>query len=375
VLTLVGGVFALVLLYAGIAVGTLALALRRRMRGVNARFAPDVIFPGEETLAVVERADAPGCIIGNIREAPAVLVRYCVALATRDGRDARRALPREVWKQGMAPMRVFKRGAYYGATDEVVIADIFGFVKFVFELPAGEGVRLCVAPAPAGGDAPFLAFSGGDARRREQAVVRTDDLIEQRPYVPGDDPRRINWKLYGHAGALFVREENREPPPHSILTLLLYAAADESVFPAARFGDGRAQDAVDALCEAALAIAGRTLAEGGAVFLGAAGSAVEEIAGTEALTSALAMPFALPARAASQQMPPALPAPAAGSVMILALPEPRAGTVARFIAEKPATQSVSVLFVYRDAALSQAAIQSAARWAGRPDVRTAAIHF
>jgi hypothetical protein len=35
-------------------------------------------------------------------------------------------------------------------------------------------------------------------------------LNDNRPYIPGDDPRRINWKLYGHIGELFVRDNERE---------------------------------------------------------------------------------------------------------------------------------------------------------------------
>jgi hypothetical protein len=82
--------------------------------------------------------------------------------------------------------------------------------------------------------------------------MRTDDLIDHRPYIPGDDPRRINWKLYSHgpANSLFVREGETEPPPHSELLILVDTETDPALYSREQ---GRA--AVDLLCEQALAIA------------------------------------------------------------------------------------------------------------------------
>lgn len=64
----------------------------------------------------------------------------------------------------------------------------------------------------------------GDGQRREWVSrERSDELIEARPYVPGDDTRRINWKAYAHSGDLFVRIGEELPPPSRSVILVLRA--------------------------------------------------------------------------------------------------------------------------------------------------------
>ena len=42
---------------------------------------------------------------------------------------------------------------------------------------------------------------------------RTHELYESRPYFPGDDPRKIHWKLYAHTDTLSIKLGAFEPPP------------------------------------------------------------------------------------------------------------------------------------------------------------------
>jgi uncharacterized protein (DUF58 family) len=360
VLVLVGFVLALLLLYTFGAVVALGVAHRGVVASLSARFTPALVFPDNDTTLTLDNTT-------NIWELPAILIRYRIRLVTRDNRRIQHTFPRSLWKIGSAPLHVNARGAYYATADEVVIADLFGFFACVFHLPRGEACRLHVAPNATTNTILSTVFSGGSIHRQEQAVIRADDLVEQRPYTPGDDPRRINWKLYGHASALFVREEDREPPPHSILTLLISTSAEKRVFP--RFNTEEPAKAVDVLCEAALALASRTLAAGGAVFLGAPDAALQEIADLETLARALATPFATPASEAG-----ILPA-ATGNVLVLALPETHAGAVTRFVEHKTPTQRVSVLFLYREATVARAAQISASRFTGRTNVNAQSIRF
>jgi uncharacterized protein (DUF58 family) len=91
--------------------------------------------------------------------------------------------------------------------------------------------------------------TGGDVHREEPSFARTDELTESRRYLPGDDPRRINWKLYGHSGELFVREGEPEPPPRSRYAVVVDTSVDSYLYSTEEGGA-----AVDSLAERALGL-------------------------------------------------------------------------------------------------------------------------
>jgi len=49
----------------------------------------------------------------------------------------------------------------------------------------------------------------------------THELYESRPYFPGDDPRKIHWKLYAHTQTLSIKLGAFEPPPVKRLTIYI----------------------------------------------------------------------------------------------------------------------------------------------------------
>jgi hypothetical protein len=177
---------------------------------------------------------------------------------------------------------------------------------------------------------PVYPRAGGREQRAGPHYRRTDDLIDHRPYIPGDDPRRINWKLYSHgpANSLFVREGETEPPPHSQLLILVDTETDSALYsPDA----GRA--AVDLLCEQALALALDFASRGMDVLVGYTGGALtggdgEEIA--RAMSGPFAIGYGLKAlgRAQAKHVPrtaaPELPGANRGTC-VLALPRTAAG--------------------------------------------------
>jgi len=69
------------------------------------------------------------------------------------------------------------------------------------------------SPTPPG----FVAGSPGEGISRS----RSEELIEARPYHPGDDTRRINWKAYAHSETLFVRIGEELPPPSAAANILI----------------------------------------------------------------------------------------------------------------------------------------------------------
>ncbi|HEY3081151.1 MAG TPA: DUF58 domain-containing protein [Chloroflexota bacterium] len=76
--------------------------------------------------------------------------------------------------------------------------------------------RLSLAPRrPAGG------LFAGDARSRARG--RALEFAEHRPYVPGDDPRLVDWRAYSRLDRLYVKQFEEERG--RTLTLLVDASA------------------------------------------------------------------------------------------------------------------------------------------------------
>jgi len=251
VLTLTGAVFLAVWVYCLAMTLLLALFHRRRAGAASIRLSPEKITAGGWTQAIYSQGGGIS-FSRKIFQLPGILVRCRVPLSTKDGRRLSYEFKPE-HKTGFEQQDVFqakKRGAYFSAYDEFAIFDILGFFRFAYRMPAEAGARLLVSPLTESEPVPVRA-KGGEADRQDAPVMeRTDNLIDHRPYVPGDDPRRINWKLYSHGGELFIRQGEREPPPHSMITILIDTQFD-SLYTAKS-----APSAVDLLCENALAIIG-----------------------------------------------------------------------------------------------------------------------
>jgi hypothetical protein len=307
---------------------------------------------------------------GRFFRLPGFLVRYEILLATRDGRELRRLFDPDR-KAGSSSFPVPERGAYYGRGDRFFIGDILGLFRYSLPLPQDGSPRILALPQPAADHIPALIESGGDSRRQDARRRRSDNLIDQRPYVPGDDPRRINWKLYGHApsGELFVREGEREPPPHSRLLILVESTADRALYDSVS-----ARRAVDLLCENALAIALEYRQRGMDLSVGYAGGAVVE-GGPSELAAALAYPAAY---SGAGEAGPDLPDPPLDrGVFVLALPRTLAGgALDRFLKKRqqPGTP-VNIAFLYQSDGLAEAAETCARLYNQRGGIRARQIRL
>jgi len=345
VLTLTGTVILAIWTYCLVMTLLLALLHRRRAKNISIRLEPEKIVCMEKTNTVYRyNNDAAG---KNIFQFPGVLVRCRILLSTKDGRRVTYDFKPENKNGLRQSFQVKKRGAYFSAYDEFAVFDIFGFFRFAYRIPfdngAANNARLLVSPNAASEPVSFKA-RGGEANRQDiLSLERTDYLIDHRPYVPGDDPRRINWKLYGHGGELIVRQGEREPPPSSGLTILIDTQYD-SLYSA-----NNVQDAVDLLCENALAIinnAGKEIN----IQIGYTGQ-IEKSGGAASsgsLTQAelgffLAYPAALPT-----ETPAVLPPVTEDrGIIILALPRNDTGNFAldKFMADN-ANRPIELLFIY-----------------------------
>ncbi|MDR1788684.1 MAG: DUF58 domain-containing protein [Treponema sp.] len=345
---LAGAVFLAALAWCFLAVFLSALPQRRRARALEARLSSRNVAAGGtgeiELLREGESAARRGP--GRLR-APAALVRYCLRLRTRDGRNILCYFDPD--ETAGASFPVEKRGAYYTGSDLLVIRDAAGFFSLSFKLPRGDAPRLLALPAAVPERLRVTLHSGGTERRAEQSKRRGGDLTDHRPYVPGDDPRRINWKLYSHAGELFVRQEETEPPPHMRLFILVDTEVDSTLYSAAA-----APDAVDFLCENALA-AGLDFSQAGLeVHIGFTGGALagagEGAAGQTSLAESLAYPWAQQLGGGGE-----LPrVPSDRGVLLLCLPRQGGGGGAEagasaldvFLQTRPSDQHTDIIFLY-----------------------------
>ena len=374
VLSLVGAVFLSVWTYCLVMTVLIALIHCRRARRISIRISPKEIAAGDRLELVYgegSAADSSGAALsgkGNAGRArhffrlPGVLIRCRLLLDTTDGRRVsrdfdppgnRRRAGSPAGTEKVETIEIPWRGAYFSAYDEFAVFDALGFFRFAFRLPCGNGVRLLASPRAAAEPLPVKARAGESKPQHELTFQRSDNLIDHRPYVPGDDPRRINWKLYGHGGELFVREGEREPPPHSNILIVIDTRFDPLLYSAEMALNG-----VDLLCENALAAA-LVCAESGQdvriAWTRPSGDNKTETTlrgnSPEELAAVLAWPAALPWSVAAE-----LPAvPEDRGILILALPRANAEAPAleRFLrdqagrsAGRHSKRTVELVFLY-----------------------------
>jgi uncharacterized protein (DUF58 family) len=336
VLSLTGAAFLVAWAYCLVMTLLLALIHKRRALNISVSIGPPEISAGEEVHISFSR--------GRFLSLPGILIRCRLVLNTKDGRVIRHDFDPAMQRDN-AYITVKKRGAYFSGCDEFAVFDALGFFRFAWPIPRHEEYRLLVCPRPAGEALSLKAPSGGADRRSDLNFQRSDNLIDHRPYVPGDDPRRINWKLYGHGGGLFVREGEPEPPPHSNIFILIDTQADTTLFSAEL-----AADAADLLCENALAAALGFIDSGMDVQIGWTGETkIRRISDRAELAAALALPAALPLADAAELPEP----PPDMGILILALPRVWAESSAldRFLKNaanpgKNGKQTVELLFLY-----------------------------
>jgi hypothetical protein len=362
-LILLGTIFLVVLAYCFVAVLFSGVVNHRKALSLSMVIvSKSVPVDGEGELTIAFGAPSGRKRFWNF---PAVLVRCELCLETRDGRVIRHFVNPAVENFSSFPVR--ERGAYSSKCDRLVIFDAPGFFSLGFSFYQNENPRLLALPHPAEESIPLFLRSGGTEERNEPHYRKNNELINHRPYVPGDDPRRINWKLYSHvaSGELFVREGESEPPPCSRILILIDTEVDSSLYSPE---EGRR--AVDLLCESALASALGFSSRDMDVLIGYTGGGIfggdEESAPLDStqLAAALAWPAAINLPASSGELPQA---PGETGVLVLALPRKVTGETSssqsalnRFLNKRQ--QETDIVFVYNTDGRKAAEIeQEAAR--------------
>jgi hypothetical protein len=354
-LMLTGAVFLTLWVYCLVMALLLALIHVRRARRAGIRVSPREVAAGAAAEAIYSEGET-AAFKGRIFQLPGIVVRCRLLLATKDGRCIRYDFD----AAGLSPhfFTAEKRGAYFSAYDEFAVFDILGFFRFVYRLPAESGARLLASPRAADEAPAVNARAGESMLKPEFSFQRTDNLIDHRPYVPGDDPRRINWKLYSHGGGLFFFFFEYEPPSQSYIIILIDAEYDPLLYS----GEA-ARNGIDLLCENALAAALACAESGMEISIGYSGGLIRA-GNTAELASALAWPAASPLSALLEL--PSVPNDC--GILIMALPRSSAASsgLDRFLNSTAHHRSgennariMELLFLYDNAAASSEFLSAA----------------
>ena len=115
------------------------------------------------------------------------------------------------------------RGRYFYRQQYLAFNDLCGFFAVQLMQPRSVSRVYTVPPRLQ----PFEAGSPPELSVRTVQDVpqleRTAELYESRPYFPGDDPRKIHWKLYAHTGGLSIKLGAFEPPPVKHVSIYIEA--------------------------------------------------------------------------------------------------------------------------------------------------------
>ncbi len=91
------------------------------------------------------------------------------------------------------------------------LKDRFGFTVSRHRLP--EALEVSVLPNP-GQRLPFSTHTAPSWSGLSSGPPAPSSMVgETRPYLPGDDIRRMNWRLWAHTAQPFVRATEWLPPP------------------------------------------------------------------------------------------------------------------------------------------------------------------
>jgi uncharacterized protein (DUF58 family) len=126
------------------------------------------------------------------------------------------------------PFRAKYRGVYASMEAVFEVRDLLGFTAHRLSVPLRETLTVFPSLSPVSEASTFMEQAEDSAvyapRRR-----RSEELLEARKYYPGDDVRRLNWKVFAHMNELFLRIGEEVPPPESRILFVLDCTANPLV--------------------------------------------------------------------------------------------------------------------------------------------------
>jgi len=221
-----GSSFLLFSAYALAAGHLFRLSIRRRQKArpelLSVMLPAAGIFSGEITEAQVS-ADLPRSF------PPGIGVRLRFPLGWHDRRIDAVTTRLAPGRNGRSIAFAAKYRGAYASTDAVFeVRDLLGFTAHRLAVPLRETLTVFPSVSPLPDSSTFMEQAEESAvyapRRR-----RSEELLEARKYYPGDDVRRLNWKVFAHLNELFLRIGEEVPPPESRILFVLDCTANPLV--------------------------------------------------------------------------------------------------------------------------------------------------
>ncbi len=113
----------------------------------------------------------------------------------------------------------FCRGIYTINSCKLVVRDRFNLFRTEFSRDYRQILTVYPAGNGTGSQALLKRFSS-EARTASRSLLKDSSYYESRLYSPGDDPRRINWKLQARFGSLFVKDGYTASPSGKKILML-----------------------------------------------------------------------------------------------------------------------------------------------------------
>lgn len=113
------------------------------------------------------------------------------------------------------------RGRYFYKRQYLNIRDFAGFFAAAYTQPPCLSVPYIVVQPVIPPQKAVFPNLRSRAVNDLPSQERTSELYESRPYFPGDDPRKIHWKLYAHTNTLSIKLGAFEPPPVKRLAIYI----------------------------------------------------------------------------------------------------------------------------------------------------------
>jgi len=155
-------------------------------------------------------------------------VRYATKPENPDGASFFLSVPvtRKEIKQRVLPP---PRGVYRGDTPLLLISDLAGIFCLAIPQPDTRTAGTLVShPESESCTLPILPPGRSGQYAGKSTFKRSEELYETRSYLPGDDPRKINWKIFAHTGELSIREGELLPPPSSEYVIIVNPCLPET---------------------------------------------------------------------------------------------------------------------------------------------------
>ena len=99
----------------------------------------------------------------------------------------------------------FRRGLYYAESQSFFVCDYLSCLRLHYRIKQHRELAVLSSSSLA---LPNFALPSSPTQEPLSTAIdklAKESFHEQRPYYPGDDPRRINWKVYSRFNELYVR--------------------------------------------------------------------------------------------------------------------------------------------------------------------------